>query len=388
MNVMRLSGYTPAIVLTVASLLLAPAGVHAGSTMSAEELRLELLRFMTLQQSYVEQYELLGGKSPDLAIDLQQQIARISLMPARDLEILAAAPIDLRLLNAELDDLLGVIQTQVAQQATADPAAKKSLPNIQLAGSLNGVDAVATAGAPQSADCPASGAFTSEADRKRMPPGFCAQSDDVPVYPNYANSPGSGVVTTYKLTDTDYHWSCPVNTAAGVLYGVELAFAAINGANHVLGKACQQEAAGFNSSTACTWVAPIMGTILVVLEDVGKCNGERRDAERNASYARAGEVYVQSDAHYAALESVNFMTSRALINLDTNIGGKLVKTGNEVSSELDNGFSSLGNQADAIEQQVLENNAKSASVRQNNDAIEYKIWCDQQRPDLRPSSCQ
>ena len=366
-----------------------PAGVavaQAVDTLSPEDMREELTEFITLQQSYLEQYELISGPNERLETNLQKEISRVALMPTETLSALAKAPIDLRALNYELGNLLGIIDSQIADETALVDSYPKTA-NVIQASPPNGFDAQDTAGAPRLADCPANGAVTSDADRTTLPPGYCGQSDDIPVYSSYPASPANSVSTTFKLSDTGYHRLCPRNTPAGVLYAVDLAFHAINGANHVLGKACQQEAAGFNSSTACTWIAPAMGLIMTILEDVGKCNGERRDAERNTTYARAGEVYVQSQAHYDALSSANFLISNAVKRLDTNISGKLVRTGNEVSDDLDQGFEGLGNQTDAIEKQIRENALKTDAIRQNNQIIEYKIWCDKQRPDLRPSNC-
>jgi len=124
-----------------------------------------------------------------------------------------------------------------------------------------------------------------------------------------------------------------------------------------------------------------------LLEQATECNGERRDSEGAAIYTRTGEIFVQSTAHYASLIATDQFIKDAVTLLDTNIGGQITTLGNEVTAELNDGFGDLETQVRAVEQRVLENAERTSFVNLNNEVIEYKIWCDKQRPTLRPSNC-
>jgi hypothetical protein len=378
------------IIALTALIFMAPAtaGGPAWQTSGPDQIRQDLYNFIENQERMLNTFEQIQAVDPHLRRSIKAQIQLVSSLSPRDLLLLGQSNLPLRQINSQLSLTVADLEWNISNSNLNFSDAADTGSSDQTGGLTNADPAPETDGAPHlGGACPASGKFEiGGISASIYPPGYCNQIDNIPVATD-VNGTQEFVENEFRLSDVGYPFICPFNIPNEVIFGFETAQIIVKTINDVTDNACQQEAGGFNGSVAC--VVVILGLRLAedLLEQAGECNNERRDSEGTAIYARTGEIFVQSKAHYAALEETDSLIKDAVTILNTNIGGQIFTMGNEVSDELNEGFDEIKSQVNAVELRILGNIEKVDFVGQNNEVIEYKIWCDHQRPTLRPSNC-
>jgi hypothetical protein len=357
---------------------------------SAEEVRQDLFDFIEIQESLLQTLELIQVTDPLSMQATKLQFKLVSLMSPKELMIFAESSLPLDDLNATLSEDMALLALSLknAEKSTSYGGDTRT---YSKSGALTGL-VPDTSRAPHidSQDCADAADANGYVDPNsafRKPPGYCNQTDMIPVN----RDPNTGMVNEsqeYRLSDVGYPAICPLNNTPGVIALAEDLVVKLNFANQLIGKGCQQEAGGFNGSTACVVVVLALRLGESLLEQVGYCTGVRRNSEGGALYARLGEIFVQGNAHYQALSTTNDFIQTATTELDTNVGGNITKMGDEVSEDLKTNIGNVEVKIADIQPTIDENAEKLSFTQLNNAAIEYKIWCDKQRPYLRPSDCE
>lgn len=379
----------PLVTIIAIGVIALATPANAAEVKGPEDIRQDLYDFVAHQEQLLNTLEQIQTVDPHLRRNIATQMQLVSMLKPQHLIMLGQSNLQLDEVNGQLSSAITSLEWSISNSGLNELGSAMMSAPSPSGDDTYAAPAPVTAGASQldASDCPNGKIGVGGFAPIFFPPGYCNQSDSIPVNTLDANGLPIVEVQEFLLSDVEYPFICPINILNSVVLVLETAQLVVKAINDVTDNVCQQEAAGFNGSTAC--IVVVLGLRLAedLLEQATECNGERRDSEGTAIYTRSGEIFVQSTAHYASLIATDQLIKDAVTLLDTNIGGQITTLGNEVTAELNDGFGDLETQVRAVEQRVLENAERTSFVNLNNEVIEYKIWCDKQRPTLRPSNC-